>query len=199
MKETSRSPQYPEADSFKSEVDLSALPDLQFSKASQVKNKTVSCPNCRYDCLPGEFTCPNCHTMFSSDRPGQRAGSTNKLGDQKPLIEAPILHSTRGPIVLEIGENRLLLPLTDSLIIGRLNPGDELRPDVELNVFGAVEKGVSRHHLRIIRRNTLVYVIDLSSTNGTFVNGQRVLPNCQRVLRSGDELRLGYLKIKVKF
>jgi len=41
-------------------------------------------------------------------------------------------------------------------------------------------------------------VVDLDSTNGTFLNGMRIMPHQPRILRDGDEIRLGLLKIIVK-
>lgn len=35
---------------------------------------------------------------------------------------------------------------------------------------------------------------DLNSTNGTFKNGMRLLPNTSELLEPGDEIRLGKLK-----
>jgi pSer/pThr/pTyr-binding forkhead associated (FHA) protein len=46
--------------------------------------------------------------------------------------------------------------------------------------------------------NTVV-IVDLDSVNHTYINGQRLHPKEVRVLRDGDELRLGKLSIKVTF
>ena len=48
---------------------------------------------------------------------------------------------------------------------------------------------VSHMHARILRRGQFYFVEDLGSTNGTFVNGQRVSGDAQ--LRVRDELRFG--------
>ena len=45
---------------------------------------------------------------------------------------------------------------------------------------------VSRQHAQIISQNGECFVEDLGSSNGTFVNGQRI--RSQAVLHSGDEL-----------
>lgn len=47
---------------------------------------------------------------------------------------------------------------------------------------------VSRLHCRLIQTDDRLEVEDLDSTNGTFVNGQRVK---RKVLASGDTLRVG--------
>ncbi len=48
---------------------------------------------------------------------------------------------------------------------------------------------VSRHHCLLRVRGDEATVIDLGSSNGTFLNGARV--RSQAALHSGDELRLG--------
>ncbi len=54
-------------------------------------------------------------------------------------------------------------------------------------VFSEIE--VSRHHARLIRYEDTFLLEDLGSTNGTFVNGQRV--SAPYALRPGDEIALG--------
>lgn len=49
-------------------------------------------------------------------------------------------------------------------------------------------KGVSRVHCRFVTRGDIVVVEDMGSTNGTYVNYERV---SSQVLRDGDRLRLG--------
>lgn len=48
---------------------------------------------------------------------------------------------------------------------------------------------VSRHHCIVRVSQDEASVLDLGSSNGTFLNGQRVLS--QAVLRGGDELQIG--------
>lgn len=58
-------------------------------------------------------------------------------------------------------------------------------PDCDLRLPLA---GVSRHHCMLRVAPDEVTVIDLGSSNGTYLNGQRV--RSQATLRSGDELQL---------
>ncbi len=53
---------------------------------------------------------------------------------------------------------------------------------------------VSRLHCRITAGDETLEVIDLSSTNGTFVNDRRVR---RAHLKSGDSLRVGRVELKV--
>lgn len=54
---------------------------------------------------------------------------------------------------------------------------------------------VSRLHCRLEVTDDRIDVIDLSSTNGTFVNGKRI---DRARLRSGDLLQVGRLSLKVE-
>jgi hypothetical protein len=86
------------------------------------------------------------------------------------------------------------------LTIGRIDPDTGESPAVDLKDCKAVEKGVSRRHASIIRRDTgSLSLVDQDSDNGTFLNGQRLVPNQPRILRDGDEVRLGHLLLYVRF
>ena len=56
------------------------------------------------------------------------------------------------------------------------------------------DQSISRRHARFFREGNRVYMSDLNSTNGSFKNGVRLLPNASEVLEPGDEIRLGKLK-----
>jgi pSer/pThr/pTyr-binding forkhead associated (FHA) protein len=85
------------------------------------------------------------------------------------------------------------------LMIGRLDPDTGEAPDIDLTMYQAAEKGVSRRHAVITRRETALNIIDLGTPNGTFLNGQRLVANQPRVLRDGDEVRLGHLVLRITF
>ena len=57
------------------------------------------------------------------------------------------------------------------------------------------DEGVSRVHCRLEAGPTAVEVVDLSSTNGTFVNDERVN---RASLTSGDRLRVGRVELTIE-
>ncbi len=57
------------------------------------------------------------------------------------------------------------------------------------NEIVIVSKRASREHAHIRRDGRRVFLDDLGSTNGTFLNGERVLGSMQ--LRDGDEISIG--------
>ncbi len=62
--------------------------------------------------------------------------------------------------------------------IGR-TPDNDIRIDTEF---------ISRHHAVILMSGTMTVLEDLNSTNGTFVNGERI-SRC--TLRAGDRVTIG--------
>lgn len=88
----------------------------------------------------------------------------------------------------------------DLLVIGRRDTFNGDKPTVDLNDYDAENQGVSRRHALIKRTEaSALTVIDQGSINGTFLNGQRLIPHQPRILRDGDELRLGRLVLNVSF
>ena len=91
------------------------------------------------------------------------------------------------------------LPLTKEVNIGRLDPASASFPDIDLTSDGGLEKGVSRRHAKITRRGSEVFIEDLGSINGTFLNRKKLTPYLPQALKSGDELQLGRLILQVSF
>jgi pSer/pThr/pTyr-binding forkhead associated (FHA) protein len=54
---------------------------------------------------------------------------------------------------------------------------------------------ISRHHCAVVVDQSYVAIRDFGSKNGTYVNGQRVIGECE--LKSGDQLRVGPLEFEV--
>jgi 3',5'-cyclic-nucleotide phosphodiesterase len=103
---------------------------------------------------------------------------------------APAQASGAVSAYLELLGNRAakpqLFPLHDEVVIGR-DRQDALPSDqfvcIPLHT-------ISRRHARMRRRGEAWSVEDLHSSNGTFVNGERLLPGSWRALDDGDELSL---------
>jgi pSer/pThr/pTyr-binding forkhead associated (FHA) protein len=67
---------------------------------------------------------------------------------------------------------------------------------VEDNTFQIAEASVSSHHAEVFLRGTEVVVKDLNSTNGTFINGEKLTG--EGVLKPGQTLRLGQIEIRLE-
>jgi pSer/pThr/pTyr-binding forkhead associated (FHA) protein len=74
---------------------------------------------------------------------------------------------------------------TDRTTIGR----------VEDNTFQIADPSVSSHHCEVHLRGAEVFIRDLNSTNGTFINDARIT---ESVLKPGQSLRLGQIELKLE-
>ena len=77
--------------------------------------------------------------------------------------------------------------LETELVIGRDSACDMVFDD----------PAISRRHVRVFLAGGVVYLEDLGSQNGTFLNGARV--EMASILRSGDEIALGDTALRLKF
>ncbi|MBX3061905.1 MAG: FHA domain-containing protein [Anaerolineae bacterium] len=93
----------------------------------------------------------------------------------------------------------VILTPEDEMTMGRYDGTSPNVPTLDLTPFGAYEKGVSRMHAAIRRGDGSLNLVDLGSVNGTFLNGQRLIPNRPHVLRDGDEVKFGKLMCHVYF
>src|SRR5437899_12668969 len=66
---------------------------------------------------------------------------------------------------------------------------------VEDNTFQIAEPSVSSHHCELILQGPDILVRDLGSTNGTFINGEKV---SESVLKTGQILRLGQIEMRLE-
>ena len=106
-------------------------------------------------------------------------------------------------LVIHIVETRKSFVLDadalEEIELGRLDPETGKAPTVDLTEHNAVDKGVSRRHATITQRDGILYIADNNSANGTYLNGQKLVANQPRILRDGDDIRLGHLVLRVNF
>jgi len=65
---------------------------------------------------------------------------------------------------------------------------------VDDNTFQIADASVSSHHAEIILRGDDIVIKDLNSTNGTFINNEKVT---ETVLKPGQTLRFGQVELKI--
>lgn len=66
---------------------------------------------------------------------------------------------------------------------------------VEDNTFQIAEPSVSSHHCEVLLRGSEVVVRDLNSTNGTYINGEKVT---EKAIKPGQILRLGQIELRLE-
>lgn len=102
-------------------------------------------------------------------------------------------------LVLGVGEQEVTVEITEKVVLGRSGEKIGAAPVVDLTPVGAYREGVSRRHCEVMRVGNHLVVTDLGSGNGTFLNGERLVPGRAYPLCHRDLLWLGGLKMTVYF
>lgn len=135
------------------------------------------CLNCEVEVEQGQELCGDCAAKFVKDVE-EDTGST---GDAAAYLE--IDNGDRYDI--DKGE----------IVLGRMDPVENIHPDVDLSIYKGFDLGVSRRHAVILREEDNEYSVeDLGSTNGTIVNREKIQPGERTSLKEGDVIFLGRLK-----
>ncbi len=100
-------------------------------------------------------------------------------------------------LLVQSSGQSIALPDADTVLVGRSDPVSQFYPDIDLTPHGALQEGVGRRHLQVSVMSNQVYIEDLNSTNGTFLNGQKVVPETPQAVQDGDELRLGNMVLRI--
>lgn len=89
------------------------------------------------------------------------------------------------------------IEVASDIVMGLVRSLDS-RPDLDLDLFGGYDSGVSRRHAMIRPSRDKLYLIDLHSTNGTRINGAPVEPGIPCPIENGDIISLGMLTFTVR-
>jgi len=166
----------------------------------------IKCPVCQAEHPENTLFCDECGSYLQ----GGNQKETDPLAaaevtwmEREETDEVPEEEEVVSPVSLKLSipdsGRDVELPLTKEVNIGRLDPASASFPDIDLTSDGGLEKGVSRRHAKITRRGSEVFIEDLGSINGTFLNRKKLTPYLPQVLKSGDELQLGKLILRVNF
>ncbi|MGF1507823.1 MAG: FHA domain-containing protein [Anaerolineae bacterium] len=90
------------------------------------------------------------------------------------------------------------LDVRQSLVIGRLDPEFEDRPDLDLTPHLGLDHGVSRRHAALVPALDGLYLVDLDSKNGTWINGLYAEPGERYLMAQGDNIEFGLLRLIVR-
>lgn len=108
----------------------------------------------------------------------------------------------KGVLVLQLNPDgrdniRVELAAPPGYVLGRSDAKSSFNPDIDMAAFNAHDKGVSRRHAAFVAHNNALALLDLSSVNGTFVNGLRLAAEVPAALHDGDTITLGELSFKI--
>lgn len=92
-------------------------------------------------------------------------------------------------VVLEPESKRGTYDVPLPIVVGR---GSEAR-------FRIQQDQISRKHCEVFDRDGDVYVRDLGSTNGTFLDGEQIAASIRTPVPSGSVLRVGTIEIRIDY
>lgn len=167
----------------------------------------ILCPNCHSQEISGTLFCAECGArLVVGEIPTTSHIERNQTGmlilQTRPpsppnLAASGQLISTS--VSLHLIESGTILHLSGQteFTLGRVADGQPILPDVDLSEYEAYAQGVSRLHSALKINNQRVFITDLGSSNGTRVNGQKIMPNVDYPLNHGDVVTLGKFKIQI--
>lgn len=151
------------------------------------EQNALQCAYCGAEMAPAESSPPTTEKI---------AGSTAPL-PKPPRFRTDLLIPDGGIAVFLLDTTSpIAVYATDEFVLGRASEGT-LEEIVDLTPYGAFSNGVSRRHAMIRRKKTGYEIIDLDSTNGTWLNEKRLTPTKAYALPNGATIRLGQLRLQV--
>jgi hypothetical protein len=149
----------------------------------------VHCPECGFVNAEGANYCQKCGA-FLAEAATEGEGDTTEVyqvdeaGDLKP-VDLEEVTGEGATLVIRSGGGRsgeVFNVSGEKMTIGR-------SPDAEIFLDDVT---VSRNHALLVRRRDGLYIDDLGSLNGTYVNRRRIESH---LLANGDELQVGKYKL----
>ena len=161
----------------------------------------ITCPNCKHEEVDGAIFCSECGSQLVKSESVHTQMIQPDDGDDR--VTGPIAEehpsSNAAWISLHMLDSGQILPISDQteFTMGRISDNQPIMPDLDFSAYKAYDNGVSRLHAVIRQNNGNVIIMDLGSSNGTYVNGTRLLPNTEQPLHHGDVVALGKLKMQI--
>jgi pSer/pThr/pTyr-binding forkhead associated (FHA) protein len=110
-----------------------------------------------------------------------------------PPAPAPAAH---GALIHRPTNQTFVLAGRPEFLVGRPDPVTGINPEVNLGPLDET-RSLSRRHAKIAV-NDGIYVLreDVGTTNGTFVNGERITTGAPVMLKPGDKIRFGSVEVE---
>jgi hypothetical protein len=172
----------------------------------------IVCPNCNYARNPDDaYVCAQCSKPLPDSRSTLFRRPTRLLSphvvsyDAAPTATAPAeradrvaLQASQIAIFIREVDEPFVIRLAADLIMGRYGgPNEAAPPMIDFAPFDAYGLGVSRQHAMLRRLGPDVGIVDLGSTNGTWINGVQIRPHETVLIRSGDRVALARLILRI--
>lgn len=167
----------------------------------------TTCPNCHHEELIGALYCSDCGAQLVTTDPFGTRSIRKTPSDffavpadaRVQEVQPETKEDARPLVVLRVVDDNQVIRLNgrSEYTLGRIAEGQPILPDVDLSTHDAYPLGVSRLHIAIKVAVDRIVVMDLGSSNGTRINGQKIVPHVDYPVNLGDIIALGKLKVQV--
>ena len=175
----------------------------------------IFCPACKMRNETGAILCTYCNTPLPSNADRQKTRllgnpreATGALPDSfDEYLDAPPLNRERfldfeipskGVVLINLEDGQPIAMLEEkAFILGRASAEIKTRePLLDLTSLG-IDYGISRVHALIRPTKNGYQITDLDSSNGTWLENDRLIPQKPYDIDSGDRIRMGRLNVLV--
>lgn len=151
------------------------------AKPSQVE---LACPHCGTAAGdPAALVCVSCLREFSGPTDVASDDDSEDVDSDEDVLTRTRRDTPAASVSLEVKNHKVPLPPSARVLIGR----DRSSPACDAL---APYENVSRFHAEIHRDPSGLWITDLGSTNGSFLDGRRLAPGERLPLTDGARLRL---------
>ena len=159
-------PTDPADEKLQESQDENNVDEVKVTESSQAE-KLCPNPDCQMPLIADEIYCQYCNRPIEFES----LADIQRFDTCSPVFQ------------LKVGDYSF--PISDcQFLVGRDEQHSPLAPYIP-KAFD----NVSRRHAELWVENDSLYVRDLNSTNGTFVNGQSIAPDTKKDLKEGDRVR----------
>lgn len=163
------------------------------------------CPVCKHNNAASASVCSSCGGLLEG-KPTDPMEVTEYFGAHPGVSAERAAAATNLALIPQDGvgiyipdaPKTLYVRVHKELIFGRQTE-TVLENLLDLTEFDAFKQGISRRHAMLRPTKNGFEVIDLSSRNGTWLNGLRLIPKKPYPLDSGSQLRLGQMQLMIMF
>lgn len=168
-----------------------------------------ACPECQAEYYPGALFCEMCgaglHPAAVSYLVAQKAKTNRRRIVRKqnamarevlPPAGSPEKPTAKLEFLIVASQTRLTVEASP-ITVGRADPAENFIPELDLTPYQGLEKGVSRRHASIHRTDEGVMLVDLQSSNGTWLEGERLVAGYAHRLPPRAAVRFGDLLVIV--
>lgn len=144
----------------------------------------IRCPNCKNEEFEGAMFCSQCGVTL--------------LGVEQ--AEPNVTFRSFKILVTFLDTDRVVtLQGKEKYVLGRVVPmADDVLVDLDLEDHNGYEKGVSRQHAMIKFTDDGFKVVDLNSSNRTFLDEEELYPGIEYDINQHCMLRLGKLRMNIR-